>query len=104
MRDLVKGFNEVYVELDPDEHRIIQEADVVIETSYRDIVTPKNKGSWVMGEGEQPGVMVHIGTNDVGGERTENVKNEYRELGWKLKSRTNKVVISGLLPVPCDNE
>eukprot|EP00061_Rhincodon_typus_P003857 g21135.t1 len=82
------------LELELDEHRIIQEAEVVIETSYRDIVTPKNEGSW--GEGEQPAVMVHIGTDDVGRKRTQNVRNKYRELGWKLKSRTNRVVISGL--------
>eukprot|EP00061_Rhincodon_typus_P016237 g44344.t1 len=56
------------------------------------------------GEGEQPAVMVHIDTNDIGRKRTENVKNECRELGWKLKSMTNGVVISGLLPVPRDNE
>eukprot|EP00061_Rhincodon_typus_P001889 g16052.t1 len=42
MKDCVRE-----LELGLDEHRIIWEAEVVIEMSYRDIVTPKNKGSWV---------------------------------------------------------
>ena len=32
------------------------------------------------------------------------LKQEFRELGWKLRARTNHVVISGLLPVPCASE
>ena len=52
------------------------------------------------GEGEQPVVVVHIGTNDIGKKRDEVLQGEFRELGDKLKSRTSKVIISGLLPVP----
>ena len=55
-------------------------------------------------EGDQPDVVVHIGTNDVGRKSEEVLKSEYRELGRKLKSRTPRVVISGLLPVPCASE
>eukprot|EP00061_Rhincodon_typus_P003488 g20215.t1 len=32
------------------------------------------------GEGEQPEVMVHVGTNDIAGKRDEVLKSEYREL------------------------
>eukprot|EP00061_Rhincodon_typus_P001640 g15357.t1 len=35
------------LELELNEHRIIPEAEVVTETSYKDIVTPKNESSWV---------------------------------------------------------
>ena len=56
------------------------------------------------GEGEQPAVVVHIGTNDIGKKRDEVLQAEFRELGVKLKSRTSKVVISGLLPVPRDSQ
>jgi len=52
------------------------------------------------GEGEQPEVVVHIGTNDIDRKRDVDIKNKFRELGWKLKARTDRVVISGLLPVP----
>ena len=52
------------------------------------------------GEGEQPQVVVHIGTNDVGRRGDKDVRQAFRELGWKLKVRTNRVVISGLLPAP----
>jgi len=38
------------------------------------------------GAGEQPEVVVHIGTNDIGKKRDEDVKNDFRELGWKLKA------------------
>lgn len=56
------------------------------------------------GEGEQPQVVVHIGTNDIGRKRGEDVRQAFRELGWKLRARTNRVVVSGLLPVPRDRE
>ena len=56
------------------------------------------------GEGEQPQVVVHIGTNDIGKSRDGDLKQEFRELGWKLRARTNHVVISGLLPVPRASE
>ncbi|XP_062896362.1 uncharacterized protein LOC134342314 [Mobula hypostoma] len=55
-------------------------------------------------EGEEPEVLVHIGTNDIGRKRDEVLKEEYRELGRELRKRTAKVVISGLLPVPRDSE
>uniref|UniRef100_UPI0016259AB3 SGNH/GDSL hydrolase family protein n=1 Tax=Proteus mirabilis TaxID=584 RepID=UPI0016259AB3 len=47
---------------------------------------------------------VHIGTNNIGRKRSGEVIQELRELGWKLKARTDRVVISGLLPVPRDSE
>jgi len=56
------------------------------------------------GEGEQPEVVVHIGTNDVGRKSEEVLQGEFRELGSKLKKRTSRVVISGLLPVPRASE
>jgi len=56
------------------------------------------------GEGDQTEVVVHIGTNDVGRKSGEDVKRDFRELGWKLKVRTNRVIISGLLPVPRASE
>ena len=55
-------------------------------------------------EGDQPEVVVHVGTNNIGRNSEEVLKREYRELGRKLRSRTTKVVISGLLPVPRDSE
>ena len=55
-------------------------------------------------EGDQPDVVVNIGTNDVGRKSEEVLKSEYRELGRKLKSRPPRVVISGLLPVPSASE
>ena len=36
------------------------------------------------GEGEQSQVVVHIGTNDIGMRRDRDVKQEFREMGWKL--------------------
>ena len=56
------------------------------------------------GEGEQAEVIVHIGTNDIGRKRDEDLKSEYRELGRRLKCRTSLVVISGQLPMPCASE
>lgn len=49
-------------------------------------------------EGEQPEVLVHVGTNDMDRKREEVLKKDYWELGRKLKSRTSRVIISGLLP------
>lgn len=56
--------------------------------------------SILRGEGEQPDVLIHVGTNDIDKKREEVLKRDYRELGWKLRDRTSRVVISGLLPVP----
>ncbi|XP_055498195.1 uncharacterized protein LOC129701166 [Leucoraja erinacea] len=55
-------------------------------------------------EGEEPEVVVHIGTNDIGRKREAVLKGEFRELGRELRRRTAKVTISGLLPVPRDSE
>ncbi|XP_062909111.1 uncharacterized protein LOC134349138 [Mobula hypostoma] len=51
-------------------------------------------------EGEDPEVVVHVGTNDVGKNGKDILQRDFRELGRRLKSRTSRVVISGLLPVP----
>ncbi|XP_069750301.1 uncharacterized protein [Narcine bancroftii] len=55
------------------------------------------------GEGKQPDVLVHVGTNDID-KKEEVLKKDYRELGQKLRNRTARVVISGLLPVPSATE
>ena len=55
------------------------------------------------GEGEQPQVIVHVGTHDIGKLREGDIKQRFMELGWKLKAKSNRVVISGLLPVPRDS-
>ena len=55
-------------------------------------------------EGENPDVVVHVGTNDVGRMSEGVLRREFRELGEKLKSRTSRVTISGLLPVPRASE
>uniref|UniRef100_A0A8C5MJG2 SGNH hydrolase-type esterase domain-containing protein n=1 Tax=Leptobrachium leishanense TaxID=445787 RepID=A0A8C5MJG2_9ANUR len=52
------------------------------------------------GAGEDPAVMVHIGTNDKVSGRWKDLKNDFRELGSKLKKRSSKVVFSEILPVP----
>ncbi|XP_078253188.1 uncharacterized protein LOC144592470 [Rhinoraja longicauda] len=41
-------------------------------------------------EGDQPEVVVHVGTNDVGRKRKEVLQREFRELGKALRSRTPK--------------
>lgn len=41
----------------------------------------------------------HISTNDIGRKREEVLQNEYREIGKRLKCRTSRVIISGLLPL-----
>ncbi|XP_059821606.1 uncharacterized protein LOC132391883 [Hypanus sabinus] len=56
------------------------------------------------GKGEHPAVLVHDGTNDIDRKRKEVLKRDFRELGRKLRSRTSRVVISGLLPVPRASE
>ena len=52
------------------------------------------------GAGEDPAVMVHIGTNDKVRGRWRVLKNDFRDLGQKLRARTSKVVFSEILPVP----
>jgi len=56
------------------------------------------------GEGEQPQLVVHIGTNVIGRNSDWNVRQVSRQLGWKLRARTNRVLFSGLLHVPRDSE
>uniref|UniRef100_A0A4W3IAW9 SGNH hydrolase-type esterase domain-containing protein n=1 Tax=Callorhinchus milii TaxID=7868 RepID=A0A4W3IAW9_CALMI len=54
-------------------------------------------------EGKDPLVILHKGTNDIGRVGQDDLRREFEELGSKLKSRSSKVVISGLLPVPYNN-
>uniref|UniRef100_A0A8C5Q0H1 SGNH hydrolase-type esterase domain-containing protein n=1 Tax=Leptobrachium leishanense TaxID=445787 RepID=A0A8C5Q0H1_9ANUR len=56
------------------------------------------------GAGDDPAVMVHIGTNDKVRGRWKDLKNDFRELGSKLKKRSSKVVFSEILPVPRDRQ
>ena len=51
------------------------------------------------GAGEDPAVMVHVGTNDIGRGRWR-VLNDFKDLGAKFMNRTSKVVFSEILPVP----
>ena len=39
------------------------------------------------GDGEQSQVVVHIGTNYIGKRRDGDLKQEFRELGWKLRGK-----------------
>ena len=55
------------------------------------------------GEGDQPQVIIHVGTHDIGRLREGDIKQRFMELGWKLKAKSDRVVISGLLPVPRDS-
>ncbi|XP_072405191.1 uncharacterized protein [Chiloscyllium punctatum] len=43
-------------------------------------------------EGEEPEVVVHVGTNDVGKKRRNILQRDFAELGRRLKSRTSKDV------------
>ena len=52
------------------------------------------------GEGEEPEVVVHVGINYIGKKRKVILQWDIRELGRRLKSKTSRVVIFGLLPVP----
>jgi len=47
---------------------------------------------------EDPVVVVHVGTNNIGRNKLDVLFGEYRELGTKLKNRSSRVIISGLLP------
>ena len=55
------------------------------------------------GEGNQTQVVVHVGNHDVGRKRDGDINQKFRELGWKLRTKINRVVISGLLPVTRDS-
>lgn len=55
------------------------------------------------GEGDKPQVIVHVGTHDIGRIGEGDIRQGFMELGWKLKAKTDRVVISGLLPVPRDS-
>jgi len=61
-------------------------------------------GSILKGAGNQTDVIVHIGANDVGRKSREVLREQFRELGSRLKSRASRVAISGLLPVPRASE
>ena len=50
--------------------------------------------------GRDPVVMVHVGTNDIGKGRFEVLQEKFVDLAEKIRSRTSKVVFSGILPVP----
>ncbi|XP_072352062.1 uncharacterized protein [Scyliorhinus torazame] len=54
-------------------------------------------------EREDPVVVVHVGTNNIGKSRKEDLFRDYKELGFKLKNRSSRVIISGLLPEPRAN-
>ena len=41
-----------------------------------------------------------LAPTNIGKKRDELLQSEFRELGDKLKSRTSKVIIPGILPVP----
>lgn len=51
------------------------------------------------GEGEQPNVFVHRGTNYISMERDEILENEYQELGKKLKKGDLWIIPSVLMRV-----
>ena len=55
-------------------------------------------------EGMNPDVVLHVGTHDVGRMSEGVLLREFRELGVKLKGRSSRVTISGLLPVPRASE
>ena len=50
--------------------------------------------------GEEPVVVVHVGTNDIGKGRRDALEAKFRLLGKRLKSRTSMVAFSEMLPVP----
>uniref|UniRef100_A0A8C3F4Q9 SGNH hydrolase-type esterase domain-containing protein n=1 Tax=Chrysemys picta bellii TaxID=8478 RepID=A0A8C3F4Q9_CHRPI len=50
--------------------------------------------------GEEPVVVVHVGTNDIGKGRRDVLEAKFRLLGKRLKSRTSMVAFSEMLPVP----
>uniref|UniRef100_A0A803JXT5 SGNH hydrolase-type esterase domain-containing protein n=1 Tax=Xenopus tropicalis TaxID=8364 RepID=A0A803JXT5_XENTR len=52
------------------------------------------------GAGEDPAVLVHIGTNDKVRGGGEVLKNDFKKLGVKLRARTSKVIFSEIFPVP----
>uniref|UniRef100_A0A803JJR5 SGNH hydrolase-type esterase domain-containing protein n=1 Tax=Xenopus tropicalis TaxID=8364 RepID=A0A803JJR5_XENTR len=52
------------------------------------------------GAGEDPAVLVHIGTNDKVRGGGEVLKNDFKKLGTKLRARTSKVIFSEIFPVP----
>jgi len=54
-------------------------------------------------EGEDPVVVVHVGTNNIGRTRKEDLFGDFEELGIKLKNRSSRVIISGLLLEPRAN-
>lgn len=51
------------------------------------------------GAEEDPAVFVHVGTNDKVRGRCRVLKNDFRDLGNRLRRRISKVVFSEILPV-----
>ncbi|XP_064417904.1 uncharacterized protein LOC135358278 [Latimeria chalumnae] len=52
------------------------------------------------GMGEEPVVVVHVGTNNIGRTRPEVLRANFIDLGRQLRKRTSRVVFSEILPVP----
>ena len=50
--------------------------------------------------GRDPVVVVHVGTKDIGKGRFEVLQEKFVDFAEKIRSRTSKVVFSGILPVP----
>ncbi|XP_067845690.1 uncharacterized protein [Heptranchias perlo] len=50
------------------------------------------------GEGEQPEVVVHVGTNDIGRKRIEVLQSQFQELGRKFKKQDLKDFSDRFLP------
>eukprot|EP00061_Rhincodon_typus_P019052 g48491.t1 len=94
--------------------RHIRERDVYLNAVFHDAVTPgrlitsnlvSGQGVTDIGEGRgcDPVAVVHAGTNNIGKTRKEDLFRDYQELGTKLKNRSSRVIISGLLPEPHAN-
>ena len=64
----------------------------------------KRIGSISEGEDKETDVIVHIGANDGDRKSRGVLKEQFKELGNRLRSRTSRVTISGLLPMPRASE
>lgn len=56
------------------------------------------------GMGEEPVVVVHVGTNNIGRTRLEFFRANFIDVGRQLRKKTSRVVFSEILPVPCAGE
>ena len=94
---IVKGIDTVFCDQDRESRRLC----CLPGARVQDISSGLQRNlEW---EGKNPVVVVHVGTNDIGRTGTKVLRREYEKLGAKLKSRTKKVIISGLLPEPRAN-